>query len=236
MSKSRGNVIAPDNYVNTVGADVVRCYLMFLGPWDQGGDWSDSGLKGMARWMNRVWELANCDPRKLDQISSDQNASKEIHRLVHKTIRRVTEDLSKFKFNTALAALMEMTNAMSKFWDDQNISRNDWLKTIEKLTLLVAPMAPHIAEEIWKIINQEYSIHNQKWPDWDPDIAADEVFTMVVQVNGKLRDRLEVPVSINESDARTVALSSERVSTYISGKELRRMIYVPGKLLNIVTQ
>ena len=236
MSKSRGNVIAPDDYVDRVGADVVRCYLMFLGPWDQGGDWSDSGLKGMARWMNRIWELANRDPRKLDQDSSDQNASKEVHRLVHKTIRRVTEDLSKFKFNTALAALMEMTNAMSKFWDDQNIARNDWLETIEKLTLLVAPMAPHIAEEIWQIINQEYSIHNQKWPDWDPKIAADEVFTMVVQVNGKLRDRIEVPVSINESDARTVALSSERVSTYISGKELRRVIYVPGKLLNIVTQ
>ena len=236
MSKSRGNVIAPDDYVSDVGADTVRCYLMFLGPWDQGGDWSDSGISGMARWMNRIWELSDRDPLKLDDFPVDADASRDLQRIVHKTVRRVGDDLERFKFNTALAGLMEYTNSLSQVWDRGGITPEGWTDAIEKLLLMVAPMAPHIAEEQWEQTGRAYSVHSQSWPEWDPELAAEEVFTLVVQVNGRLRDRIEVPVDIGEDEARAAALDSRRVQPHIEGKEIAKVIYVPGKLVNIVAR
>ena len=236
MSKSRGNVIAPDDYVSDVGADAVRCYLMFLGSWDQGGDWSDSGLNGMARWMNRIWELSDRDSLKLDDFPLDDGASRDLQRLVHKTVRRVGEDLERFKFNTSLAALMEYTNSLSQVWDRGGITSERWRDAIEKLLLLVAPMAPHIAEELWERANHVYSVHSQSWPEWDAELAAEEVFTLVVQVNGRLRDRIEIPVNITEDEARAAALESERVRPHVESKEVAKVIYVPGKLVNIVAR
>ena len=236
MSKSRGNVIAPDGYVNEVGADVVRCYLMFLGPWDQGGEWSDSGINGLARWTNRVWELAQRDAHQLDDHPVDEEASRDLRRTVHKTVRRVTEDLERFKFNTALAALMEYTNALNLVWEDKGAGSQVWGEAIEKLLVLMAPMAPHISEELWERTGHEYSIHNQPWPEWDPGLAADEVITLVVQVNGRLRDRIEVPVTIEEEEARKLALESQRVQSHIEGKQIARVIYVPRRLVNIVAK
>ena len=235
MSKSRGNVIAPDEYVEEVGADVVRCYLMFLGPWDQGGEWSDSGINGMARWMNRVWELAHRDARQLD-YPSDSDAVRELERTVHKTIRKVTEDIDRFKFNTALAALMEYTNSLNQVWERKGIAGDDWSGAIERLLVLMAPMAPHTAEELWERTGHTYSVHSQPWPKWDPDLAAEEVVTLVVQVNGRLRDRIEVPASITEDEAKKLALESKRVQPHIEGKQIARVIYVPAKLVNIVAR
>ena len=234
MSKSRGNVVAPDEYVKNVGADAIRCYLMFLGPWDQGGDWSDAGLNGMVRWLNRVWDIALRDPNALDGQPVAEADLREVNRLVHKTIRRVTDDMEKFKFNTALAALMEYTNSLNQAWERRSIDKDAWKNGIEKLLLLMAPMAPHIAEELWERTGNEYSIHSRTLPEWDPELAADEVVTLVVQVNGRLRDRIEVPVSITEDEARRLALDSDRVQPHIRGKDIARTIYVPGKLVNIV--
>ena len=236
MSKSRGNVIAPDDYVAEVGADVVRCYLMFLGPWDQGGEWTDSGINGMARWMNRVWELAHRNPPQLDDGPMDGAAMRELARTVHKTIRRVTDDLERFKFNTALAALMEYTNFLSQQWEQGTIDSEAWNDAIEKLLELMAPMAPHLSEELWEATGREYSIHSRLWPGWDPELAADEVITLVVQVNGRLRDRIEVPASITEDEAKKIALESERVRAHTAGKEIAKVIYVPGRLVNIVAR
>lgn len=236
MSKSRGNVIAPDAYVAEVGADVVRCYLMFLGPWDQGGEWTDSGINGMARWMNRVWELAHRDAPQLDDRPMDGAAMREVARTVHKTIRRVTDDLERFKFNTALAALMEYTNFLSHLWEQGTIGSEAWNDAIEKLLELMAPMAPHLSEELWEATGREYSVHSRPWPGWDPELAADEVITLVVQVNGRLRDRIEVPASISEDEAKEIALESERVRAHTAGKEIAKVIYVPGRLVNIVAR
>ena len=236
MSKSRGNVIAPDEYVEEIGADAVRCYLMFLGPWDQGGEWSDSGMNGIARWLNRLWDLALRDGDPLDDSPADEGQVREIQRLVHKTIRRATEDLERFKFNTALAALMECTNALNQVWERKDIDSATWNDAVGKLLLLLAPMAPHTAEELWERTGHPYSVHTQSWPEWDADLAADEVVTLVVQVNGRLRDRIEVPASISEDEARTAALESSRVRPHIEGKDVVNVVYVPGKLVNIVAR
>ena len=236
MSKSRGNVVAPDEYVSWVGADVVRCYLMFLGPWDQGGEWSDAGINGMARWMNRVWELAQRDAQALDGLPQDAEALRDLSRMVHKTIRRVVTDLDRFKFNTALAALMELSNSLGQEWEQKGIDSAAWNDAVEVLLLLMAPMAPHVAEELWERTGHAYSIHSQMLPEWDPALAADEVFTLVVQVNGRLRDRIDVPVSITEEEAKKLALDSVGAQQHTSGKTVARVIYVPGKLVNIVAR
>ena len=236
MSKSRGNVIAPDEYVEREGADAVRCYLMFLGPWEQGGDWTDSGLNGVARWMNRVWELAQRDSAAMDGSPRDDAAVQDVSRNVHKTVRRVTDDLERFKFNTALAALMELTNSLNQAWERKATSSGSWDEAVEKLLLLMAPMAPYIAEELWERTGHPYSIHNQRLPAWDPALAADEVITLVVQVNGRLRDRLEVPADIGEDEAKALALDSQRVQPHVAGKQVAKVVYVPGKLVNIVAR
>ena len=234
MSKSRGNVVSPDEYVATLGADVVRCYLMFLGPWDQGGEWSDSGLNGMARWMNRVWELAQREPAALDSGQVSEDAVRDLSRTVHKTIRRVTEDLERFKFNTALASLMEYSNSLSGVWDQGSVGADAWSDAVGKLLVLMAPFAPFISEELWEQTGHDYSVHDRTFPQWDAELAADKVITLVVQVNGRLRDRIEVPATITEDQARKLALESERVQGHIAGKAVGKVIYVPGRLINVV--
>ncbi len=236
MSKSRGNVIAPDDYVDELGADVVRCYLMFLGPWDQGGDWSDSGINGVARWANRVWELGQRDPATLDSSTVDEEAVRDLQRTMHKTVRRVSDDMNRFKFNTALAALMEYTNALSQAWDRSDVSPGAWEEAIGGLLTLMAPMAPHLAEELWEATGHDYSVHTQSWPAWDEELAADKTITLVVQVNGRLRDKLEASASISEEAAKEMALASERVQPHIEGKSVAKVIYVPGRLVNIVAR
>ena len=236
MSKSRGNVIAPDDYVREVGADAVRCYLMFIGPWDQGGEWSDAGLNGMSRWMNRVWELCHRASAQLDGNDSDEDALRDLDRAVHKTIRKVSEDLERFKFNTALASLMELSNTLNQVWERKGVDSRAWDQAIERLVMLMAPMAPHIAEELWERTGHAYSVHNQPWPSWDPDLAADEVITLVVQVNGRVRDKIEAPASITDEEARELALASGRVQSHVKGKQVARVIYVPGRLVNIVAR
>ena len=236
MSKSRGNVVAPDEYVEESGADAVRCYMMFLGPWDQGGEWSDSGLNGVSRWLNRVWDLVSRDPDELQGPASDSEAVRGLRRAVHQTIKKVTEDLERFKFNTSIAALMELTNLMNQVWERRSVDAAVWREAVEKLLLLMAPMAPHISEELWEATGRQYSVHRQAWPEWDESLAASESITLVVQVNGRLRDRIEVDASIEEAPARDLALSSARVQSHIEGKEIVKVVYVPGRLVNIVAR
>jgi leucyl-tRNA synthetase len=234
MSKSRGNVITPDPYVEEMGADVVRTYLMFLGPWDQGGDWSDAGINGMARWLNRVWDLAHRDAAALDTKPTDDEAVRSLLRITHKTIRRVEDDIERFKFNTALAAMMELTNYLGRAWDDEGVDSATWRDAIEKLLLLLAPIAPHITEELWERTGHAYSIHSQLLPQWDEELARDEEITLVVQVNGRVRDRIQVPADIGEEEAKRLALESRRVQPHLDGKEIRQVVYVPGRLVNVV--
>ena len=229
MSKSRGNVIAPDDYVQELGADVVRLYLMFMGPWEGGGDWSDSGINGVARWVNRLWDLCLRDTGALPE--NEGASDRAVTRKTHQTIRSVIEGLERFKYNTAIAAMMELTNEMSPAYDAGAVSRGAWNEAVESLLLLLAPMGPHLAEELWEHTGHAYSVHNQPLPEWDDELAAIEEATLVVQVNGKVRDRIAVPASISESDAREAALASQKVQAYTDGKQVDKVVFVPGRYL-----
>ena len=234
MSKSRGNVIAPDDYVGDLGSDVVRTYLMFMGPWERGGDWSDGGINGVARWANRVWDICARDSRILDDLPTDTDSVRDLRRDLHKTIRRVGEDIESFKFNTAIAAMMEFSNALNQAWERKDVDVEVWKESLKTLALMMSPITPFLAEEIWEKLGHPFSVHQQDWPAWDPELAADEMITLVVQVNGRLRDRIEVPADISEQDAQEKALASERVAVHTDGKTIRRVIYVPGRLVNVV--
>ncbi len=232
MSKSRGNVIAPDEQVQKYGADTVRAYLMFLGPWDEGGPFDLSGISGIHRWLNRVWDLVQ-EPVATASLPHAP-ATRELRHQTHRTIRKVTDDIERFRFNTMLAALMEYTNYLARARDAGPVDAAAWTEAIEKLLLMLAPTAPHLAEEFWARTGRPYSIHTQTWPSWDPALVAEETVTLVVQVNGKVRDRLTVPASISEAEAREAATASEKVRPYVEGKIVGKVIYVPGRLVSIV--
>jgi leucyl-tRNA synthetase len=233
MSKSRGNVVNPDDYVESMGADTTRAYLMFIGPWDAGGPWSSRGIEGVHRFLYRVWDVAT---GKVESFTK-QPTEKEIaalRRATHKTIRKVTDDIEAFRFNTTLAALMEFNNYLTKAKQTPVVQTDAWDEAVRTLILLLAPICPHIAEELWERMGGPYSVHNQPWPEWDEDAAADEVFTLVVQVNGKLRDRLSVPVGIGEEEARELALASPKVRRHIAKKQVANIVFVPDQLVNVV--
>jgi len=235
MSKSRGNVITPDEYVSELGADAVRAYLMFVAPWEQGGEWNDSGISGISRWLNRLWNLVTGGYSR-DAKAKLKDEERALSRLTHQTIRKVTQDLEKLRLNTMIAALMEYTNYLTKTKEEGVISQAAWKEAIDTLMLLLAPTAPHLTEELWQQTGHEYSIHNQAWPKWDEALAKDEEITLVVQVNGKLRERIAVPVSITEDEAKEKALESPRVKAHTEGKKIIKVIYVPGRLVNIVVR
>jgi leucyl-tRNA synthetase len=236
MSKSRGNVIAPDDVVTKYGADTVRCYLMFMGPFDQGGPWSNQSIEGVSRYMYRIWTLLSdmIETHAQGAIASGRGA--ELERLRHKAIARITGDFADLRFNTALAGLMELVNSLNKIRDEEPASIRDpqFLAAAEALLVLLAPMAPHITEELWHHLGHHESIHLQTWPVYDSALTVDEVVTIVVQVNGKLRDKLEVAPDIAEDEVRALALASAKVQAALGGREPKKVIYVPGKLANVV--
>jgi leucyl-tRNA synthetase len=238
MSKSRGNVINPDKYVGELGADTVRTYLMFVGPWEQGGEWSDSGISGSYRWLNRVWNLTLDDYTPDARLSKSDlsNNERDLTRTTHQTIKKATGDNENLQFNTMIAALMEYTNYLNKVKDGGTVSQEVWKEATTTLLLLLAPVAPHITEELWQRTGRPFSIHNQQWPAWSEELAREEEITLVVQVNGKVRERLTVPASITEDEAKKLVLANERVKSFTQGKEPANIVYVPGRLINLVVK
>ena len=234
MSKSRGNVINPDDVVGIMGADAVRVFLMFIGPWDQGGPWSNVGINGVARWLNRIWGIASEKYVTSADSVFDHEMESETQQAVHKTIKKVYEDLDKFKFNTAIAALMELSNHLTKVWNAKNVSVEVWNDSIQQFLLMLDPIAPHLSEELWEMNGYEFSIHNQKFPDWEESLVVDESITLIVQINGKLRDTISVDSGISEEMAQEAAMSSEKIQGHINGTTIKKVIYVPDRLINIV--
>jgi leucyl-tRNA synthetase len=233
MSKSRGNVVNPDDIVARLGADTFRCYLMFIGPWEEGGPYRPQGIDGISRWLNRVWNVAIDDP---EFTAPDAAATRELSRQRHKTVRVVTEDLEDFHFNTMLARLMEYTTFLGRVKEAGTVDPAAWREAVDTLLLMVAPSAPHTAEELWARRGGPYSIHQQPWPTYDEAEAADELVTVGVQVNGKVRDRLAVPVDATRAQVEALALASEKVSALVDGQPVQNVVYVPGRLVNIVVK
>jgi len=235
MSKSRGNVVNPDEYVASLGADVFRVYLMFIGPWEQGGEWDDSGISGISRWLNRIWTLVAEDYSPASS-TPDQTAETGLVRFTHQTIKKVTQDIERLRFNIMVAALMEYTNYLARVKEAGSVSTELWQESIKTLILLLAPSTPHLAEELWQKTGREYSVHNQAWLVWDEELAREEEITLVVQVNGKIRDRVQAPASISEDEAKELAAEQPKARTYLEGREVVKVVYVPGKLVNFVVR
>jgi len=229
MSKSRGNVIAPDALLADYGADTMRAHLMFFARWDQGGPWSSEGISGTARWLRRVWSMM------LDERAGGTNdeATRRVRRKLHQTIRSVTRDFESFEFNTIIAALMSFQREMTRALDD-GCSAEAWSEARSAYLRLLAPIAPHIAEELWERIGMRESIHKQQWPEWKEELAADEEVTVAVQVNGKVRARLTVAADMSEDELKRRALADPAVIRRIGDAEVQRVIVIPRRMVSIV--
>ncbi|MBX4199617.1 leucine--tRNA ligase [Candidatus Saccharibacteria bacterium] len=235
MSKSRGNVVNPDEQVKSYGGDSLRLYLMFMGPYDQGGPYSLGGIAGTRRFLERVWglvdEFVNAEEKPLSDI--DELA---IRAATHRAIKKVTKDLEDMGFNTAIAALMSLTNELYKFKTEKVLAKTPaWHSALEALVQMLAPLAPHISEEMWADLGHESSVHITNWPSWDEGLVVEEMITLAVQVNGKVRAEITVEKDISEEEAISIAKADENVAKYIEGQKIKKEIYVTGRLISLVT-
>jgi leucyl-tRNA synthetase len=232
MSKSRGNVVTPDEVVERTGADALRLHLLFMAPFDRNVLWDEEGIVGVERFLQRVWRLCLTEDGASAE-TSQCSKEKALRRATHKAIRAVTEDIEALKFNTAVATLMEFVNTLA---DDREVhgATAAFEEATEVLIRLMAPLAPYIAEELWARRGGEFSVHQQPWPTHDPSLTIDAKITLVVQVNGKVRDRVAVPAAIPDEEARRLALESQGVQRMLHGNPPRRVIVVPGRLVNVV--
>jgi len=228
MSKSRGNVVDPDEQIKKYGADVVRMYLFFMGPFNQGGPWNPQGIEGIVRFSAKISGLL--------EKKRNEFADTDVESLLNLTIKKISEDAENFRFNTAISALMILVN---KLQEKEYISTGN-LKT---LSLLLAPFAPHLAEEMWQGINgkvkqEEFgikdSVHSQPWPEYDPKLIEKEKIQLIIQINGKVRDTIEADRDMSEKEAKELAFSREKIKQWIEGKDIKKVIFVKGKLINIV--
>ncbi len=226
MSKSKGNVVTPDSMIEKYGADPLRLWELYMGPFDEDTHWNEDGVAGTLRYLGRVWQMVR---RYVQAGCPDGEPSRETHRRVHQTIGKATDHVNRLRFNTALATLMDELNHISRLKPEE-LSRF----AIESYVLMLAPMAPHVTEEMWRALGHQRSVHLESWPKCDPELAKDEMITVVVQVNGKVRERLQVGAGTSEDEVRALALKSEAVTRHLGGKPPRKVIYVPGKLVSIV--
>ncbi|MGC8855418.1 MAG: leucine--tRNA ligase [Anaerolineae bacterium] len=234
MSKSRGNVAAPDALVEYYGADTVRAYLMFFARWEMGAPWDSQGIEGTARWIRRIWALFT-EPTSDSGTAAAAETRRNLRRRVHQTLRRVTRDFENFEFNTIVSSLMELLNEMYKSREAGMVGTPEWEEAQDYYLRMLAPIAPHIAEELWsEVLGKPYSIHAQPWPVLDEEAAKDEELIIPVQINGKVRDRISVPADASEEQIQAAALASETVQKFLDGKQPKKVIVAQKRLISIV--
>ena len=244
MSKSKGNIVSPEEIVKRYGADTARLFILFASPPERDLEWSDQGVEGAARFLGRLWRIVchYADMIKAAPVAYDpaelDDAAKELRRVLHATIRKVTEDVAeRFNFNTAISAIMELVNAMHSYRDAAVQPHQALLReTVDSLLRLLAPFAPHITEELWSATGHAKSIHAQAWPKWDAEALKTATVEIVVQINGKVRDKLTVASELTEAALQKAALGQERVQALLEGKSVVKVIAVPGKLVNLVVR
>jgi leucyl-tRNA synthetase len=224
--------VAPDVLVQRYGADTVRAYLMFFARWQQGAPWDSHGIEGTARWIRRIWTLFT-DPAQPGAASEE--VKKNLRRKVHQTLKRITHDFENFEFNTVVSSLMELLNEMYKAREAGAAGSPEWAEAQDIYLRMLAPVAPHISEELWtNVLGKPYSIHQQSWPRVDEAAAREDSIELPVQVNGKVRDRIRVSAEASEDQIRAAALASEAVQRYLEGKEPKKIIVAKGRLVSLV--
>ncbi|NLP43349.1 MAG: leucine--tRNA ligase [Peptococcaceae bacterium] len=243
MSKSKGNVVSPEEIIQKYGADTARLFIVFAAPPDRDLEWSDQGVEGCYRFLNRVWRLVaqyqstfsqNIPAEEFQDLDAE---AKKMRWHTHSTIQKVTNDIAtRFNFNTAISSIMELVNALYLYKEKDNVKQAVAREGIEAVLKLLAPFAPHITEELWSEIGHKESIHKQAWPEVDESALIQEEVTIILQVNGKLRDRIQVPVDVSAEELEKLVLSSEKVKNYLEGKTVVKVVKVPKKLVNIVVK
>ena len=247
MSKSKGNVVSPEEIIRKYGTDTLRTYVLFIGPPEKDAEWNDSGVEGVYRFLNKLWNNYNLFIDKIEKISLDKDkivlSSKEeksLRRKLHTMIQKMTKDIEgNFQFNTAISAMMELSNELNSYLN--SIDRDKWnlmllREVAENFVLLLSPFAPHIAEELWHEMGNKNLIVESQWPEFDSEALKKDEFNIVIQVNGKLRGQIEVPASSTQEEIKEMALNEEKIQKFIEGKNIIKTIYVPKKLVNIVVK
>jgi len=244
MSKSKGNVVDPGDLIERFGADTVRLFCLFASPPEKDLEWSDRGVEGSARFLNRLWRLVYEEQEQLRNVSPYDSSEplegelRVLHRKTHQTIKRVTDDIEqRFHFNTAISAVMELVNAIYQFRSENGHGPEAFpvlRLAVDTAVVLISPMVPHLAEELWQALGYERRVVQEPWPEWDEEAASEEMQLIVVQVNGRLRSRIYVSPSASDEDIEKAALSDERINTFIGDKPVRKVVVVPGRLVNVV--
>ncbi|AAC07608.1 class I tRNA ligase family protein [Aquifex aeolicus] len=244
MSKSKANVVDPEEAVEKYGADTVRLYILFAAPPEQDFEWTDEGIQGAYRFLQRYWNFVNKHLEKIknltytvEELRNVQGKAKEVRREIHQTIADYRRDFEeRYQFNTAIAKIMKLLNTLQDFSPQTEQDYKVLREGIETITLLLSPITPHIAEEVWEMLGNEGFIINQPIPEPDPEALKVEEIEIPVQVNGKLRARVKVPADADEETVKNIVLSDERVQKWVQGKEVKKFIYVKGKLVNVVVK
>ncbi|MBN1892112.1 MAG: class I tRNA ligase family protein, partial [Clostridiales bacterium] len=239
MSKSRGNTVAPDEYVQKYGSDVFRTYLAFGFAYTEGGPWSVGGLQAIVKFTGRIErlieEIRSVKPSG-DPAGAPTGDDKQLLYALHYTIKSVTYDTDRFQFNTSIARLMELLNAIGKYRESGKINAALLRKTCENLLLLFSPFAPHFCEEMWEEMGNEYSIFDQKWPDHDPEALVLDTVEIAVQINGQVKFKMDIASDLSSDDVEKLVLADDRLPEVLAGRNIVKFIYVKGRLANIVAR